>query len=313
MMLLLLEVFAQVCLPAFALIGIGWAMDRRLGLHLESLVKLNLQVFVPAFIFVQLVESPVPGALAARVFFFTLAMIFLMLVLSSAWALLRRWPAPERRALQLAAMFQNAGNFGIPIMALAYPGEGPAIEVFVIAAVNFSTFTAGVFIASSGHPSRRGWRRLLPVLRQMSFWAILCAFAVRQFPIPLTEWNAVWVPLVYLKQGLVAVALVTLGVQLSKTRIASAPAGKVAVALVLRLVIAPALALVLAGLFDFEGQLAAMMILTTTFPTAVNTALIAQDFQNAPGYAATVVFFSTLAGAATVTIAVALLRVLVPA
>ncbi len=311
-MMLLIEVFLQVCLPAFTLVFIGWAMDRRFGLDLQSLVKLNLQVFVPAFIFVHLVESPLPGALAARVFFFTLTMIFLLFLLASAWALLRRWPAPERRALQLGAMFQNAGNFGIPIMALAYPGEGVAIEVFVIAAVNISTFTLGVFIASSGQVTASGWRRFLPVLRQMSVWAIVSAFSVRQSGLPLTEWNAIWVPLVYLKQGLVAIALMTLGVQLSKTQIDAAPLPKVGFALLLRLLVAPTLAVPISSLFGFEGKLAAMAILTTTFPTAVNTALIAHDFRNAPGYAAAIVFYSTLTGAVTVTAAIAVLRMIFP-
>lgn len=310
--MLLIEVFAQVCLPAFVLVLVGWVMDQRFALDLGSLVKLNLQVFVPAFIFVQLVESPLPGALAARVFFFTLSMIILLLAVASVWAALCKWPVSEQRALQLGSMFQNAGNFGIPIMALAYPDEGVAIEVFVIAAVNISTFTAGVFIASSGQARSKGWRRLLPILRQMSVWAIVGAFTVRQSGLPLTEWNALWVPLVYLKQGLVAIALVTLGVQLSKTKVETVQVGKVGVALLLRLVLAPLLAVPLAALFGFEGKLAAMVILTTTFPTAVNTALLAHDFRNAPGYAAAIVFYSTLAGAVTVTSAVAVLRIVFP-
>ena len=304
----LLAVFTQICLPAFVLIGLGWLLDRRFRLHLDSLVKLNLQLFVPSFIFVQLVESPVPGGVAARVFLFTASMILLMLALATATAAALRWPREEARALQLSAMFQNAGNFGIPLMALAYPGRGPALEVFVIAAVNISTFTLGVFIASAGASDSRGWRRLLPVLRQASVWAIAAAFAVRHFQIPLTEWNALWVPLVYLKSGLVAIALATLGVQLSQTGHRASAFPKIGIALLLRLLVAPALAIPLAWAFGFQGVDARIVILSAAFPTAVNTALIAHEFKAAPKFAASVVFYSTLAGALTVTLVVAVLQ-----
>ncbi len=310
---ILISVFVQICLPAFMLIGLGWLLDKKFTLHLDSLVKLNLQVFVPAFILVQLVESPLIGSLAARVFLFTVTMIFAMLAIASLVALALRWESSESRVLQITSMFQNAGNFGIPLMALAYPGNGPALEVFVIAGVNISTFTLGVFIASGNSTSRWNWRRVLPMLRQASVWAILSAVLIRQFEIPVTEWNILWVPLSYLKDALIAVALLTLGVQLSKTGHRAARLPQVSTALVLRLIVAPLIAVPIAWLYGFEGENAAIVILSTAFPTAVNTALVAHEFRTAPQLAASIVFYSTLAGAVTVTLVVTILKISVGA
>ena len=36
------HLFTDVCLPIFVSVGLGWALDRRFRLHLESLVKLNI-------------------------------------------------------------------------------------------------------------------------------------------------------------------------------------------------------------------------------------------------------------------------------
>ncbi len=309
----LTSVFVEICLPAFMLIGLGWLMDKAFSLNLDSLVKLTLQVFVPAFILVQLVESPLSGSLAARVFLFTIFMIIIMLGLASLVAWVLRWKNEERSVLQLSAMFQNAGNFGIPLMALAYPQRGPAIEVFIIAAVNISTFTLGVLIASGRADQRWSWARFLPMLRQASVWAIVAAFIIRHFELPVTEWNILWVPLSYLKDGLIAIALITLGVQLAKTSHCLADIPKVGTAMVLRLLLAPLIAIPVARLFGFEGELAAIVILSTAFPTAVNTALVAHEFRAAPQLAASIVFYSTLAGAVTVTLVVALLRIFAPA
>ena len=44
------SVFTQVLLPILVMFGFGWLIDRRSRLDLSSLVKLNIYLFVPAFI-----------------------------------------------------------------------------------------------------------------------------------------------------------------------------------------------------------------------------------------------------------------------
>ena len=65
--MLLAQVFTQVLLPILVMFGCGWLLDRRARLDLASLVKLNLYVFVPAFMFVNVVRSDLASEKAARV------------------------------------------------------------------------------------------------------------------------------------------------------------------------------------------------------------------------------------------------------
>ena len=149
---------------------------------------------------------------------------------------------------------------------------------------------------------------MLPVLRQTSVWAVASALLIRALHLPVRDVGWIWVPLRYFSDGLVGVALVTLGVQLSHTE-HKQRLSRIGWALGLRLIGGPLLAWALVYAFDFHGETAAIMILSASFPTAVNTALIAHEFKTDSHFAAAAVFWSTIFSMVTVTALVALLRI----
>jgi predicted permease len=53
----ILHISWNVIAPIFAIMGVGWAVQKYIGLDVRSLTKLNFWVFVPALLFVQIVES----------------------------------------------------------------------------------------------------------------------------------------------------------------------------------------------------------------------------------------------------------------
>ncbi len=285
--------------------GCGWLLDRKCRLDIDTLVKLNIHLFVPAFIFHEIVNSRLDAATAGRVFGFTFAIILAMLVIGALVGQFLGLQRDETRALQLGAMFYNSGNYGIPLMSLAYPATGPALQVFIILAQNIGTFTIGLLLASSSRT--RGWRALVPMLRQLSLWAVASALIVRAFGWPVQQVRWLWVPLEYFTQALVGLALVTLGAQMSKASVRQ-NFTRIGWAVGLRLIGGPILACALIGLFGFRGETARIMILSSAFPTAVNTALIAHEFKADAHFAAATVFYSTLASMFTVTLLVAALR-----
>jgi len=190
-------------------------------------------------------------------------------------------------------------------MSLAFPGLGELMQVFIVLTQNISTFTVGLALAASTH--RSGWRLALPMLRQVSLWAVLSAIIVRVLHLPVQQVRWVWVPLHYISEGLVAFALITLGVQLSQTKVRQS-LSRLGWALGLRLLIAPCIAAALVPVFGFKGQEATIMIVSSSFPTAVNTALIAHEFNADSQFAAAAVFYSTLLSMFTVTLLIAFLR-----
>src|SRR2546421_208033 len=95
----LFEIFLTVCAPIFIVVGVGWLMDRKFRLHLESLVKMNIYVLVPAFIFAHVVDTELAGSEAVRIVGFTLATIALMFVCSVVAARMLKMPQQQRQAL----------------------------------------------------------------------------------------------------------------------------------------------------------------------------------------------------------------------
>lgn len=74
------------------------------------------------------------------------------------------------------------------------------------------------------------------------------------------------------------------------------------ISLLLRLLIAPALAFILLKFLNLEGVLAQALFISTAMPTAVNSSIIAQEYNNEPQYAAQTVVMSTLVSSLSVTI-----------
>lgn len=299
------RIFIDVALPILALVGLGWGLDRIFGLDLKTLVKLNLYLFVPAFILVRLSSSDLPMSEGLRVVAFTVSVIASMGALSWVVCALRRQPPGQRYAMKLGTMVYNCGNWGIPLMALAFSGLGPVVQVFVLATMNLTSFSVGVFLANAGSRERKGWLR--PVLRQPSPYAIAAALALRASGNPLEEVAFVWTPLGYLADGLVGLALLTLGVQLSQTK-PPAPVGNLGIALAIRLLGGPLVAIGLTWLFGFRGETAAILVLGAAAPTAVNTALLAHEYKADERFASAMVLYSTLLAAVVVTLLLAVLR-----
>lgn len=128
----LVEIFRDVCLPIMLLIAVGWVVDRSFDLKLDTLVKLNIYLFVPSFIFVRVASSDLEQTMGGKVVFFTLCVLLVMFVLSALVCAFRKETPQQRMGLQLSTMFYNSGNWGIPLMTLAFPEVGPVIQVFVL-------------------------------------------------------------------------------------------------------------------------------------------------------------------------------------
>ncbi len=309
---LVLDVFTQVLLPILLMFGAGWALDRKWNLDLATVVKLNINIFVPCFIFYELLTKSVSGHDARNAMYFTISVVAVLFIIAGLVGKWRGYSIAQTRSMQIASVFYNSANYGIPLMHLAYPDSlSEALQVFIVLVQNIGNFTVGIFLVSSA--KNRGWRAVLPMLRQTSIWAVALALIVRSIHGPFDpkhfapSMSWLWMPVKYFHDGLVAMALITLGVQLSKTA-ARATLPRLGWALTLRLLVGPLVGWGMALLFRFEGELLRTMILSTAFPTAVNTALIAHEFKADTEYATGAVFWSTLFSMVTVTALIVVLK-----
>lgn len=283
--------------------GIGALLGRAFKLHLDTLSKINLYAFVPALMFTRFVQGDLPlddaGKVSLAWLLITAAMAGLTL-LGSAVAGIRQ---DVRPTVALGAMFPNSGNYGIPAADLAFGPAGGAVQAVVLAADNLLFFTVGVFTVGGGAAD---WKRSArSVIRLPILWAILAALIFRT--------NREWLPtpvetaIGLLGQGLVPIALVTLGAQLAQ----GAPHGSArAVGLTtgLRLLGGPLAGALVVKTMGLDPHLAAPLIAAASYPCAVNTVVLALEFKRSPAIAGASVFWSTLLSLITVSTVIAWFR-----
>ena len=98
-------------------------------------------------------------------------------------------------------------------------------------------------------------------------------------------------------------ALITLGVQLSKTKF-DLKNVDVHLSVFSKLILSPLLALIYIHLLGLNGVVAQVVFIAHSVPTAVNTALIAVECDSCPDFASQAVMLSTLLSAITLTLAI---------
>lgn len=310
------QVFYHVVFPVLLLAGIGFLLQRAVGLDMVTLKRLNFYFIIPALIYVSLLTADVSAGDVGVIVGFALAMLVAMSLISYLVLRLRGVPRDQRAAGMMTVIFYNSGNFGLPVQNLAFSPAGlgewaMGRQVFVMITQNFATFTYGIFLAASGRTDRRWKDNLLHIAKFPPIYAIAAALVtmgIRRLlgdaaPTVAGALEPFWQVVVYVKEAFLAVALCTLGAQLALvTR--GQNRYPIELTVLLRLLVAPAAALGIIYAFGVTGYLAQMLLIASCSPTAVNSMLMCLEFDNHPDFAARSVFYSTLLSPVSVTLVI---------
>jgi len=312
----LAEIFYTIMLPILLLAGIGWVIQRRLGLDMATLRRLNFYFIMPALVYGALVSSPLAGGDVLTVVAFCLVCLVIQGALTYAIARLRRFPPDMRRAAMMTTMFYNSGNYGLPLQDLAFRGMGlggaaKIYQTFVMITQNMVSFTVGILIVAGGGGDRRWKQNLRHIARFPPLYALSAALVtilIRQSlgdaaPAVADALAPLWIVVVLVKNAFIAVALLTLGAQLALVgrRTERHP---VRMTLVLRLLVGPAIALAVIYTMGLTGLIAQVLLISSATPTAVNCMLLCLEFDNNTDFAARAVFYSTLLSPVTLTLVI---------
>ena len=292
-----------IILPIFLMIGVGVVMGRAFAIRQDTLNKLNIYVFVPALAFHKFLHSGLGIKEIGSILLFWMLWFAAMWILSAAACALARIPRGDRAVIETGSMFPNVGNFGIPAQELAFGAVGASVQAVVLVIHNVLFFTLGTFIIGGGISRLRA--AVTAVVRLPIIYAMAAAAVLRL--------NPAWLPLPLdtalgqLSQGLVPVALLTLGAQLAADKSSRFDAG-IGLLVVLRLVLAPAVGYLIALAMGMDHTLLSILVVSASLPAAVNTVVLAIEFHRRPNVAASGVLWTTLLSAATVTATIALTR-----
>ena len=276
----MLERIAGIILPVFSVIALGWLYAWRTRPDMATVNRISMNVLAPALVF---------SALASKSFDVGANKLLLLgsvgVVLGSG---LLAWPAARLmranvRTFVPPMMFNNCGNMGLPLAALAYgtAGFSPMVALFTIS--NLLQFTVGIWMVD--HRARIG-----SVVRNPIVIATVLGFAFALAHPPLPEWLSVAIKLV--GDALIPMMLISLGVRLYEVSFDDWRIGIVG-ALVCPLT-GLAMAALLASVLDLDRTQQGLLILFGSLPPAVLNFMVAEQFRQEPGKVASIVLVGNL-------------------
>jgi hypothetical protein len=296
-----LHILLANVLPIGVMIALGFFMGRKFALHAQTLSKLVFHLFMPVFLFRLLLEASISWALAFKVMAFNVMFVLVLALAAEAVIRWRRYEPGMAGAMRNSVLFYNSGNYMIPLNQLVFAGNPNTLAVQAIVSVfqNLLPGTYGVYNANA----RKGQVKaaLMTTLRYPGLYAVAAAIALRGSGVPIPA--SVRLPIDTIADGTIALALITLGVQLSGLRM-PVQYRDVVLSAALRLLTGPAIGFGLVRLMGFEGDIAKALVLSCAAPTALISALIAVEYGQEAEFAAHTVLFSTVASMLTVTLTI---------
>lgn len=297
--MILLSVLVDIVLPVFVIIALGFVTARMLTIDAHTLSRVSLYVLGPALVYSKLVETTVTSTDLVQIVLFTVVGTLLVLALSWAVARLLRLDQSKESGFILSSSFNNCGNYGLPLVLFAFGQQGleRALIYFVTSA--FLVNTLAVFVASRG--KARVTTSLSNIFRIPMIYAIAAAFLVRlgniSVPALLSK------PVGMVGEATIPVLLLLLGVQLARSSFGR-QIPLICAATVIKLIGAAAIGIVLAAAMGLTGVTRQTCIVEHATPTGVMTSILAIEFGTEPELVTGVIFASTLASIATMTVLV---------
>lgn len=302
MFLTFFHILFTVILPIFILILVGVAFDRAFKPNMDTLSKLNFYVFVPAIVFIKIIDAEIALAEMGIVGVFNLAHFFIVFSLAALIFSLKKF-RENRTTLSMASAWYNAGNYGIPLIAFAFGDGYMDIIAVVLLVQNLLTFSFGLWLMERETKHLKDILKGLlkvPVIYAVLFGVLLKAFELDIVP-QIKE------PLNYLSDGVIPIALITLGAKLSRIKLAK-DFTRILVVIIIRLVISPIIAILLLLVFPITGTEAVVLVVLLGTPVAVNIYVLAEEYKKGQDLASQAVFWTTMLSVITISVILTLFR-----
>jgi len=307
--MMVFDIINQVILPIIVLIGLGIILQRTFELEMKTFSKLLFYYYIPALTFVKIYEAKTTASLLLMVFGFLALQFLLLYLLSLIIGKVCKYNRRLGAAFSNSVLLTNNGNVGIPVNDLAFHHNPLAmsIQIVVVLFEILVTFTYGIINTSAAHVGMK--KTIMQFLKMPVFYCFILGFACNIYQIKVPDF--IWIPMTTAATGMLSLALVSIGAQISSVKIFH-NTSTVVMSSIIRLMVSPVLAVGLITLFQLQGIVAQALWIASAMPTSRNSAALALEYNNETEYAAQAVLVSTLCCSVTLTIVVYLAPGLFP-
>ncbi|NJN02796.1 MAG: AEC family transporter [Leptolyngbyaceae cyanobacterium SL_1_1] len=258
-----MSVLISAVLPIALVALAGVYVGRRFELDLQTLARLNIYALLPALVLTSLAETTLAlkSAIAITAAFLLNTALLYLLAIGLGRSL--KFSTDEQKSLIATTLFANVGNMGLPFVLFSLGQAG--LDRAVVYLVGSSLMIASVFpIVLKGTGVRAGVQF---TLRLPVFWAATAGMALQAGGEALPQ--AVERGVTLLSGGAIPIALLTLGIQLSRTQFVFGRYELFGAGL--RLVVSPLLAYAIGRMLGLAGLDLQVLVLQAAMPVAVNS------------------------------------------
>lgn len=290
-----LEVAYDVIVPILLVAGLGFWFGRQFQPDPRTLSRVAIYLFSPALVFKSSANSTLQPGEIGQILIFVVLLFTIITLLGRALASVQRALSPATQsAFILSILMANSGNFGLSFVEFSFGQAGLQIAVLVVVMTSIMSNTLGIYLASSGTASIK--QGILNILKVPMIYATVLGFVVNfagiEVPLPLTR------SIELLSQAAVPIMILLLGVQLARISFRSefrSFSSALAVASATRLLVTPAIILLLAALLGVSGMTRNVLLVQLSTPTAVYATLLATEFGSNAEFVTASVLITTLA------------------
>lgn len=301
-------IFLNVIIPILILIVIGGVLQKKFAFNLKAFSGFITYCLMPAAVFVNIYETKINYHVLLEIIGFLLIFSFISIIVGALMSKFLKLDKAETAIFKNSNLLNNAGNYGIPVSQLIFHNNpvGISIQIIVLVFQNLLTYTYGLYNLISA--TKNGLQIIKSFLQMPIIYAIILGGILHGLHIQIPEF--MMIPIERLSDALIATALVLLGAQLSQIEMRTIFNKIIFVSSIGRLIIGPAIALILIYVMRLDGVIAQSLFIASSFPTSRNSATLALENDVSPNLAAQTVLFTTIVSSITVTIVVYLSTVL---
>lgn len=293
-------ILLNIILPIFIQISLGYIVKKVTNFNNKPLAVIQFYIIIPALLFVSMYNTEIDKTMAIKIILHSVMIFVLLYVLSLLVCKIFKYNKITSSSFTNSICLYNSGNFCLPLVQILFNNPlAVSIQIVIMTVQSIATNTVGIYSVSAGKKNVK--QGILEVLKVPMIYCIVIALALREMKIDVAA--PILNAMNSLGSAMVPVALISLGAQLAETK-CSFKMPKVYFSNFIRLIISPILAYALVLLLGLKGMAAEIAIISSAAPTAVNSVLLAIQYDSDPEFASQAVFFSTIISSITVTLVI---------
>lgn len=295
-----------IVLPAFIIFGAGYIGQKLLKLDIKSVSTMALYLMLPFLTFDTFYSNEL-NMEYLYMFLLSILLTILLIIITFIIGKMIKADKAHMSAIMLGTVFPNSGNYGAPIALFAFGATAFNYAIIIMIIHSLIQTTIGIFIASYGSERSTTIKEaLMNVVKMPVLYGVVLGILFQLLHIELPPTIIEGVSL--LGAASIPTVMLILGMQLTEIKSQKFDYKYINAVTGIRMIISPLAAVLLVSFFPINDLLKNVFILLAAMPVAVNTTILAVQFDTKPNFVSFTTLITTLVSLLTIPLTLYLLQ-----